>query len=130
MLGRLGRSGGGQLAAAILIFALALQGMVFAVASGLAAGAAGNAKRADFEICRDRPAGAGGDAAAPGSAPVERSDAHCVFCLAGALHALGAPPPGTEFHAVAFAIVPWTFTAMRLPAHTVNANARPRGPPA
>jgi hypothetical protein len=128
MLGRLRRSGSGQFAATILIFALMLQGMALAVASGRLT--AESTDWTDFVICRHSgPANAGSDAAIPGGAPEQRSDAHCVFCLAGALHALGAPPPNTEFYVVAFTIEPWSFTVRRLSAHTVDASARPRGPP-
>jgi hypothetical protein len=132
MLGRLRRSEGRQFAAAILIFALMFQGIALAVATGRpVANAAGDANWAGFEICRrSSPSNPGGDAAAPHGAPEQRSDAHCIFCLAGATHVFGAPAPSAEFHGViALTIMPWTFTAWRLPAHTVDASARPRGPP-
>jgi hypothetical protein len=130
MLGRLRRLGSRQFTAAILIFALMLQGMALAVASSrLAAGTANTADRTGFEICRrSGPSNAKGDAG-PLGAPEHRSDAHCIFCLAGAAHALGASPPGVQFHIVAFTIVPWTFTVWRLPTFAADANARPRAPP-
>jgi hypothetical protein len=128
MSGQLQRSGSGQFTATILILALVLQGMALAVAVGRLA--AGSADWPGFEICRHAgPANAADDAAAPGNAPEPRSDVHCILCLAGATHALGATPSGVEFSVVPFTIVPWTFTAWRLPAHTVDASARPRGPP-
>jgi hypothetical protein len=128
MLGRLRRSGGRQFAAAVLIFALMLQSIAAAVASGRFA--ADTDSRAGFEICRHNgPAGNSGDVAAPGNAP-ERSDAQCALCcIAAATHALETPPPSTEFHAVALTIAPWIFTEWRLPSLTVDASARPRGPP-
>jgi hypothetical protein len=127
MLGRLWRSGGEQFVATILIFALMLQSMALAVATGRLAA------RADwtgFEICQHSgPASTGSNTAAPGGGSQQWSDAHCTFCLAGATHALGAEPASAEFQPVAFAILPWTFTVLRLSAHTVDASARPRGPP-
>jgi hypothetical protein len=130
MLGRLRRSDGQQFAAAIMIFALMLQGMALAVATGrLVANTAGGANWAGFEICRRSPTNDGGNAAAPGNAPEQQSDTHCIFCLAGPTYALGAPP-GAKFHViVAFTMLPWTFTVWRLPARTADASAGPRGPP-
>ncbi len=131
MLGRLRKSGHvwRQLAAVILIFALLFQGMTSAVAAGrLAADAAGDTDWAGFALCRHGVNADGGDAALPGGAP-DSGDRHCVFCLAGATYVLGAPIHAPEFHTVILAIAPWTFTAWRLPPLTVDASARPRGPP-
>jgi hypothetical protein len=130
MLGRLRRSGGRQFAAAFLIFALMMQSMALAVAAGrLAVGAATDSSWAGFGICRHGVAADdSGDAATPGGAP-ERSDNHCIFCLAGAGHAVEALLPSAAFHIVVLTSEPWTFTAWRLPAFTVDASARPRGPP-
>jgi hypothetical protein len=132
MLVRLRRSGSGwrQLVASVLIFAVMLQGMAFAVAAGrVAANAASDTDRAGFELCRHKGFGDdGGNAAAPGGAPV-RSSSHCVFCLSAASYLLGAPNHAPEFRTIVLTIAPWTITAWRLPAITVNASARPRGPP-
>jgi hypothetical protein len=123
MLGQLRRSGWRPFAAAILIFAVMLQSMA-AAACGL--GAINDANGTDFEICHHD----GGDAGAPGDGVPDHSiDAHCIFCLAGAMYALEAPVPGAESHVILFAIVPWPFTVWRLPPLTVNVTARPRGPP-
>jgi hypothetical protein len=129
MLGRLRRSGGKQFVATILTFALMLQGMGLALATGrLAAGA--NTDWTGFEICHHAaPANTGSNAAAPGGGSEQRSDAHCIFCLAGATHAVGAQAPSAECQPVAFTILPWTFSVWRLPAHSVDVSARPRGPP-
>jgi hypothetical protein len=125
MLARLRRLGGGQFVAAILIFAVMLQSMAVAAAGRLAVDSGGNWPGA--EICH-HSSPADGDAGAPDGAP-ERSGAHCIFCLAGAPLALDAPLPRAEFRTFTFTVVPWTFTALRLPALTVDAGARPRGPP-
>jgi hypothetical protein len=132
MLVQVRRSGIGwrQVLAAVLIFAVTLQSTAFAVAAGrLAANAARDTDWAGFELCRHNGfADDGGNAAAPGGAP-ERSSQHCVFCLVGTGYLLGAPQHAPEFHTVVLAIPPWSFTAWRLPAITVDASARPRGPP-
>ena len=132
MLGRLRKSGHvwRQLAAVVLIFALLLQGMAFAVAAGsLAADAAGDTDWAGFALCRHSGDADGGIAARPGGAP-DSIDRCCVFCLAGAAYVLGGPVHAPEFHTVVLASAPWPFTAWRLPPLTVDASARPRGPPA
>ena len=132
MLVRLRRSGSGwrRLVASVLIFAVMLQGMAFAVAAGrVAAKAASDTDLAGFELCRHNGvADDGGNAALPGGAP-ERASQHCVFCLIGASYLLGAPQHAPEFHTIVLTIPPWTFTAWRLPAIMVDASARPRGPP-
>ena len=127
-LGRTGR----QIAAAVLIFALLLQGAAFAVAAGrVAADAAGDRDWAGFELCRHSSGtDDGGGAAQPGGAPESPApDRCCVFCLAGANFVLGALAYTPAFHTIICAIEPWTFTVLRLPTLTVDASARPRGPP-
>jgi hypothetical protein len=130
MLGRLRRSVGRQFAATILIFALVLQSVAVAVAAGrLSDTATADPNRVGFEICRHSgPASDDGDADVPGNAP-ERFGAHCIVCLAEAPYALEAQTSSAEFHVLILTIVPWTFTAWRLPARTVDAGAWPRGPP-
>jgi Protein of unknown function (DUF2946) len=130
MLGRLRRSVGQQFAATVLTFALVLQSVALAVAAGRPSdNAATDPNQAGFELCRhNSPASDDGDAAVPGGAP-ERFDAHCIFCLAGAPLALEAPISSAEFHVLILTILPWTLTAWRLPARTVDAGAWPRGPP-
>jgi hypothetical protein len=124
-LTRLGR----QAAAVVLTFALLLQGVASAAATGrLAASAATDTGWAAFELCHHNSSADEGNASAPAGVP-ENSDAHCIFCLAGASYALQAPLPSVAFHIIIIAIVPWTFTVWRLPALTVDASARPRGPP-
>jgi hypothetical protein len=119
---------GRQSAAVVLTFALLLQGVAFAAATGrLAASAASDAGWAAFELCHHNGS-ADDNASAPAGVP-ENSDTHCIFCLAGASYALQAALPSAAFHIIIIAIVPWIFTAWLLPALTVDASARPRGPP-
>jgi hypothetical protein len=122
MLGQLRRSGWRPFAAAILIFAIMLQSI--AAAAGCL-GTDNDSNEAGFEICLHNS----GKAGALGGVPDDSTDAHCVFCLAGATYALEAPILSAEFHAILVAIVPRPFTAWRLPPVTVDASARPRGPP-
>jgi hypothetical protein len=136
MLGLLRRSVSRQFTAVALIVALMLQGIAVAAASGHATNKAvdASANQLGFEICRhsgltgDVGNADAGDTATPGDMP-EGSGAHCVFCLAGATYALDALVPSADFYVVLQAIAPWPFTVWRLPAVTVDASARPRGPP-
>jgi hypothetical protein len=118
-----------RLTACMLICALVLQGVAFTFAGAtLAAGAAGAAGAADwagagFELCRHTAGGA------PGGVPATpAADTHCIFCLAGA-NVLSASASTPECDIIAVAIAPWRFAAWRLPADTVDASTRARGPP-
>ncbi len=115
-----------RLTACTLVCALVLQGIAFTFAGArLAAGAAGAADwaGAGFELCRHNAG------AAPDGVPATpAADTHCIFCLAGAT-VLGAPATAPECHIIAIAIAPWRFAAWRLPADTVDASTRARGPP-
>ena len=128
MLGQLRRSVSRQFTAVALVVALILQSMAVAAASGSSA-AGSDSGWPGFEICQHNgPGEAGGDSATPGGAP-EGFGAHCIFCLAGVAYALDAPLPSAEFHVITRVIASWPFTTLRLPALTVDASARPRGPP-
>lgn len=110
--------------ACIVVFALVLQGIAFTLAGArLTADQAGATVQAGFELCRHDGGTAGG-----GAPESPATDSHCIFCLAGAAY-LGAPAAASEFHTITFAVLSWSFSAWRLPAATVNASARPRGPP-
>jgi Protein of unknown function (DUF2946) len=124
-LGRVGR----QVAAAVVIFALILQSVALATTTGPTANTATDPGWVAFELCHHNgSADDGGNASAPADAP-ENSDAHCIFCLAGASYALQAALPSAAFHIITITIAPWVFTVWLLPALTVDASARPRGPP-
>jgi hypothetical protein len=135
MLGQLRRSVSRQFSAVAVIFALMLQSMAVAAAAGRAGTNVAGMDQSSpgFEICLHNGSAEPGDAdagsaALPGSAP-EHSGVHCVFCLAGSGYALEAPLPSADFHVIINAIAPWPFTEWRLPVLTVDASARPRGPP-
>jgi hypothetical protein len=113
-------SGGGwrRFTASVLAFTLVLQAIAFTWA-----GAKLPANHAGFELCRHD------GRLAPASAPDSPgADNHCIFCLAGAT-CLGASAAASQFHTVTFAGSSWPLSAWRSPAVTVNASARPRGPP-
>lgn len=118
---------GRQLAVAVLIFALMLQGLASAFATGLSAATVGSdINWGGFELCRH----ADGGTSEPGTAPDPSTDErHCIFCLAGATFVLGTTVHIPAFHTVVLTIAPWNFVAWRLPALTVTVSARPRGPP-
>ena len=107
-----------------------MHGIAFAVSSaiagalsGLSADAAVAADWAGFELCRH-------DAAAPQQDPGgPAGDTHCVFCVAGPGFVLEPPAVSTRFCPVELSIAPWPLMAWRLAPATVDASARPRGPP-
>jgi hypothetical protein len=113
-----------QLTACVLVFALILQGVAFTLAGARLAAADPADTAAGFELCRHDGGTAGGGAPeSPGA------DSHCIFCLAGATYLDAPAAAASEFHTITFAVLSWSFSAWRLPAATVNASARPRGPP-
>jgi hypothetical protein len=115
-----------QITAGVLIFALVLQGLAFALAAnGREIGPSADlASFAGFELCSHNAG------AAPPAAPENQpAGAHCVFCLAAVSHALDAAPPALDFHAVVITVVSWLPAVWRLPTTTVDLSARPRGPP-
>jgi hypothetical protein len=128
MLGRLRRSGGRQFAALVLIIALMLQSVALAIATGRLVNNFASDPWSAFENCHSGPASDSADPAAPGGEG-ERFGVHCILCLAGTAPALQAPLSHTAFQVLVLTIVPWTITAWRLAARTVDANVRPRGPP-
>jgi hypothetical protein len=124
-LGRVGR----QFAAAVVIFALILQNVALAATTVPTANTATDPGWVAFELCHHNgSADDGGNASAPADAP-ENSDVHCIFCLSGASYALQTALPSASFHIITITITPWVFTVWLLPALTVDASARPRGPP-
>jgi hypothetical protein len=123
-----------RLTACLLIYALFLHGIAFAIsgamagamsAARLSADGAGGADLAAFGLCSHNNA-APGQPGDPGSAP---ADTHCVFCVAGPGFVLEPPAVSTVFCPIEISITPWPLAAWRLAPATVDASARPRGPP-
>jgi hypothetical protein len=115
-----------RLTACLLIYALFMHGLAFAMAgSRINVDPAGAPDWAGFELCRH-------DAGAPNQPAPDQpaTDTHCVFCVAGPGFVLEPPLLAfTEFHPVEISLAPWPLVAWRLAPATVDASARPRGPP-
>jgi hypothetical protein len=110
----------------VVAYALAIQSVLIAVGGfSPSAGAAQGAPA--FELCLHDISGA---PALPADKPDLSDSTHCVFCFAGAHHAMvGAAP--ADFHRVkvAMVVVPWhgdTSVPVRPARHAI---ASPRGPP-
>ena len=107
-------------------YAIAIQSLMIAVA-GFSLPAEASQNGPAFELCLHDTSGA---PALPADKPDLSGCTHCVFCFAGAHHAMvGAAP--ADFHRinVAMAVVPWhgdTPVPVRLTRHAI---ASPRGPP-
>jgi hypothetical protein len=115
-----------RLTACLLVYALFMHGLAFAmVGARVNVDPAGAPDLAGFELCRH-------DAGTPNQPAPDQpaTDAHCVFCVAGPGYVL-EPPPAlfTAFHPVAITLAPWPVVTWRLAPATVDASARPRGPP-
>jgi hypothetical protein len=105
-----------RLTACLLIYALFMHGIAFAVAGAmsgarLSADGAGAAYLAAFELCTHNNAAPG----QPGAA--------------GPGFVLEPPAVSTVFCPVEISTTPWPLAAWRLAPATVDASARPRGPP-
>ncbi|MBV9971296.1 MAG: hypothetical protein JO228_15040 [Xanthobacteraceae bacterium] len=113
-----------RLTAGLLVFALFMHGVAFAMASSrLNVEPTGAPDWAGFELCRH-------DAGAPNQPDQPAADTHCVFCVAGSGFVLEPPLAAfTPFHPVEIALAPWPMMAWRLAPATVDPSARPRGPP-
>jgi hypothetical protein len=113
-----------RLTACLLVYALFLHGMTGADVR-LAADPAGGTDWAGFELCRhDNTA-----PTLPGAPDGQAGDTHCVFCVAGPGFVLTPPALSTVFSPVEISIAPWPLVAWRVAPATVDASARPRGPP-
>jgi hypothetical protein len=117
------RNGWQRLAAGVLVLALVLQGIALTLAGARLAATNPTDAVAGFELCRHN-GGLGGGGAPESPA----ADNHCIFCLTGATY-LDAPAAASECGTVRFGALSWSLSAWRWPATTVNASARPRGPP-
>jgi hypothetical protein len=115
-----------RLTACLLVCAVFLHGMTGAIAGmRFAADPAGGADWAGFELCRHDNAAP----APPGAPDGQASDTHCVFCVAGPGFVLTPPTVSTVFSPVEISIASWPLVAWRVAPATVDASARPRGPP-
>src|SRR5271170_1823341 len=107
-------SGWRRVFSVVLIYALALQGFVFALDMGRPAVAAGSDSAiVGFALCSHH---SGADATLPGTPPHDPlGDCnHCPFCLSGALYVSAAPPGAFRYSKVAFSNMTWLLTPPRL----------------
>ena len=109
----------------VVAYAVAIQSLLIAVAGfSLPADAGQNAPA--FELCLRDTSGA---PELPASKP-DSGCTHCIFCFAGAHHAVIGTAPAI-FHRidVAMVVVPWRGDASALARSTRYIIASPRGPP-
>jgi hypothetical protein len=113
--------------AGVLTYALVLQGLAFALAPAEPARDAEDLSWASAELCIHSTNGT----SVPGK-PGERSaaDAHCLFCIPGAVYVDSTPPAAPQLLGSVLAEKVATLTAPRLLALLVHQSAWPRGPPA
>jgi hypothetical protein len=116
-----------RLTACLLVYALLMHGIAFATAGArFTLDPAGTPDSAGFELCRH-------DAGAPNQQAPDQpaTDTHCAFCVAGPGFVLEPPLAAfTQIHPVEISLAPWPMVAWRFAPATVDASARPRGPPA
>jgi hypothetical protein len=109
----------------VVAYAVAIQGLLLVV-GGFAPALQIDSAVTGLELCHQ-------DAQAPVEVPAKNPDpgcAHCIFCFAGAHHAVISTAPAV-FHRVNFAmvLVPWLGDLSGLTRPTRHTIASPRGPP-
>jgi len=110
----------------VVAYAVAIQSLLIAV-GGFSLPADAGQNTPAFELCLHDAAG---EPALPASNPDQSGCTHCIFCFAGAHHAVIGTAPAV-FHRVnvAMVVVPWLGDSSgprRLARYTI---ASPRGPP-
>ena len=115
-----------SLLSVVVAHAVAIQSLLIAV-GGFSLPSDGGQNAPAFELCLHDAAG---EPALPASNPDQSGCTHCIFCFAGAHHAVIGTAPAV-FHSVdvAMVVVPWLgdpFGLTRLTRYTI---ASPRGPP-
>jgi len=111
----------------VLACALVLQGLAFALVSAEPPPDAAVPWWASSELCIHS---ANGTSVPAKSGERSAADAHCLFCIPGAIYVDSAPPAAPQLlgSVVAGKVTP--LAAPRLLAALVNQSAWPRGPPA
>lgn len=119
---RLGR----PLIAVLVAYAVAVQSLLI-VLGGFSQLARADAVGPAFELCQHEGTGA---PASPARAPDHSGCYHCIFCFAGAHHALiGSSPLLSQRADVAVVDVVRMVDAHGLPGPSAHSIAEPRGPP-
>jgi hypothetical protein len=113
-----------RITACVLIYVLVFQGMAVALAGASRFDAADSG--IPIELCHHD----GGTADSPSQTPGPFDDICCIVCLAGSSYIPATLAFALVFHPIVFAAVRWPVPVSHLPSRTVDANTRPRGPPA
>ena len=110
----------------VVAYAVAIQSLLIAV-GGFSLPADAGQNTPAFELCLHDAAA---EPAPPASNPDQSGCTHCIFCFAGAHHAVIGTAPAV-FHRVnvAMVAVPWLGDTSGLTLLTRYAIASPRGPP-
>ena len=119
-----------RVVALALVFALAIQGLSFALASAALAGklSTGSPWPAS-ELCQHDPSNAPDLSPALPASDAD-CDKHCIFCLAANTHILAVPEFSLRPLFFTVAELRWSLAAWHFaPWFARNPNARPRGPP-
>jgi len=115
-----------SLLSVVVAYAVAIQSLLIAV-GGFSLPADAGQNTPAFELCLHDAAG---EPALPASNPDQSGCTHCIFCFAGAHHAVIGTAPAV-FHRVnvAIMVVSWLGETFDLRWLTRYAIASPRGPP-
>jgi hypothetical protein len=110
----------------VVAYAVAAQSLLI-VLGGFSLPTPADAVTSGFELCLHDSQGA---PALPADAPAHPGCSHCIFCFAGAHHALVGSPP-VLFSRVDVAVIdaPWVADKHSLPRLSAYSIASPRGPP-
>ena len=115
-----------QVIAGVLIYALALQGIALVLATTSHVGGENDVAGFKAEICHHD----GDTSNSQNQTPDPADNGCCIICLAGTSYVLAAFGLASDFHPIVFVAVRWPAAMSPLPSRTVDANTRPRGPPA
>jgi hypothetical protein len=110
----------------VVAYAVAAQSLLIAL-GGFALATPANDTSPAFELCLHD---GGAAPALPAGAPTQAPCSHCIFCFAGANHAVIASP-NAPVHSARFEIVEisWTADEQCRPCLADHSIASPRGPP-
>jgi hypothetical protein len=115
-----------RLLAVVLVHAVAVQALLVAL-GGFSLTANANQSPPAFELCSH---GVDGAAQSPIKIPDLSGCTHCIFCFAGAHHAVIGTAPAVFYRVnVAMVVVPWLGDAPSPKRLTRYIIAIPRGPP-
>jgi len=124
--GRIGARLWRSLLSVVVAYAIAIQSLMIAVA-GFSVPAEASQNGPAFELCLHDTSGA---PALPADKPDLSGCTHCIFCFAGAHHAMvGAAPAFFGRVELAAVVVPWLGNERSIALITRHTIANPRGPP-